>query len=407
MSNMKPEIRFGEFADAWEQRKLGDIGDIITGSTPSTQIADYYSDDGIPWVTPTDISENITYNTEKRLSIEGQKVGRVVPKNTILITCIASIGKNTMLGTKGSFNQQINGLIPNEDKMDPYFLFTESTLWSLKMKKSASAGTMQIVNKTEFSSLTTMVPGLNEQTKIGKFFKQLDNLITLHQRKLDKMKNLKSAYLSKMFPKEGERYPRLRFAGFTDVWEQRKLGDLGKTFTGLSGKTKNDFGHGDAEFVTYMNVFSNPISNTDQTENVEIDDRQNEVEYGDIFFTTSSETPEEVGMSSVWLGNKPNVYLNSFCFGYRPTEKLDPYYMAYMLRSPEVRKKFLFLAQGISRYNISKTKVMDLFVPIPKIEEQMVIGKFLNNLDNLVNLHQRKLEKLEQFKQAMLKKMFV
>ena len=199
MSNMKPEIRFGEFADAWEQRKLGDIGDIITGSTPSTQIADYYSDDGIPWVTPTDISENITYNTEKRLSIEGQKVGRVVPKNTILITCIASIGKNTMLGTKGSFNQQINGLIPNEDKMDPYFLFTESTLWSLKMKKSASAGTMQIVNKTEFSSLTTMVPGLNEQTKIGKFFKQLDNLITLHQRELEKLKQLKQAMLKKMF----------------------------------------------------------------------------------------------------------------------------------------------------------------------------------------------------------------
>ncbi len=81
--------------------------------------------------------------------------------------------------------------------------------------------------------------------------------------------------------------------------------------------------------------------------------------------------------------------------------------MAYMLRSPEVRKKFLFLAQGISRYNISKTKVMDLFVPIPKIEEQMVIGKFLNNLDNLVNLHQRELEKLKQLKQAMLQKMFV
>ena len=194
-----PRLRFAGFTDAWEQRKLGDIGDIITGSTPSTQIADYYSDDGIPWVTPTDISENITYNTEKRLSIEGQKVGRVVPKNTILITCIASIGKNTMLGTKGSFNQQINGLIPNEDKMDPYFLFTESTLWSLKMKKSASAGTMQIVNKTEFSSLTTMVPGLNEQTKIGKFFKQLDNLITLHQRELEKLKQLKQAMLKKMF----------------------------------------------------------------------------------------------------------------------------------------------------------------------------------------------------------------
>ena len=210
-----------------------------------------------------------------------------------------------------------------------------------------------------------------------------------------------------MFPKEGERYPRLRFAGFTDAWEQRKLGNMGKTYTGLSGKTKDDFGHGDAEFVTYMNVFSNPVSNSNQTENVEIDERQNEVKYGDIFFTTSSEIPEEVGMSSVWLGNKANVYLNSFCFGYRPTEKLDPYYMAYMLRSAEIRRKFQFLAQGISRYNISKAKVMDLSVYIPKLEEQAAIGHFFINLDNLITLHQRELEKLKQLKQAMLQKMFV
>jgi type I restriction enzyme S subunit len=182
---------------------------------------------------------------------------------------------------------------------------------------------------------------------------------------------------------------------------------MGKTFTGLTGKTKDDFGHGEAEFVTYMNIFSNSIASTTQTENVEVDERQNEVEYGDIFFTTSSETPEEVGMSSVWLGNKLNVYLNSFCFGYRPTDKLDPYYMAYMLRSPEVRRNFQFLAQGISRYNISKTKVMDMYVYTPKIEEQVNIGQFFINLDNLITLHQRKLEKLQNLKKACLEKMFV
>lgn len=203
-----------------------------------------------------------------------------------------------------------------------------------------------------------------------------------------------------------KKIPAIRFKGFNEAWEQRKLGDMGKTFTGLSGKTKDDFGHGDAEFVTYMNIFSNSLANTDQTENVEIDERQNEVQYGDIFFTTSSETPEEVGMSSVWLGNKPNVYLNSFCFGYRPTEKLDFYYMAYMLRSSEVRKKFLFLAQGISRYNISKTKVMEISVFIPKMEEQVVIGRFFSNLDNLITLHQSKCDKLIIFKKAMLEKMF-
>jgi type I restriction enzyme S subunit len=116
------------------------------------------------------------------LTIEGQKVARVVPKNSILVTSIASIGKNTMLGIAGSFNQQINGLVPNEKENHPYFLFTESSLWSDKMKRSAASGTMQIVNKTEFSEINTYVPKLDEQKKIGEYFLQLDNLITLHQR---------------------------------------------------------------------------------------------------------------------------------------------------------------------------------------------------------------------------------
>lgn len=386
MSKMKPEIRFGGLTDVWEQRKLGEITNSIdTGRSKFVSNSDgKYEILGSTSVIGYD--DKYDYEGDFLLTARvGANAGQLYRHSGRV-----KISDNTVFVQGGNLN----------------FIFY--MLMNSDIKKLSFGTGQPLIKASELRELELMLPKSNEeQEKIGAFFNRLHNLITLQQRKLDKIKKLKSAYLSKMFPKEGEKYPRLRFAGFTDVWEQRKLGDLGKTFTGLSGKTKNDFGHGDAEFVTYMNVFSNPISNTDQTENVEIDDRQNEVEYGDIFFTTSSETPEEVGMSSVWLGNKPNVYLNSFCFGYRPTEKLDPYYMAYMLRSPEVRKKFLFLAQGISRYNISKTKVMDLFVPIPKIEEQMVIGKFLNNLDNLVNLHQRELEKLKQFKQAMLQKMFV
>ena len=138
-------------------------------------------------------------------------------------------------------------------------------------------------------------------------------------------------------------------------WEQRKLGEIGQTYTGLSGKTKDDFGHGQARFVTYMNVFSNPISSPEMTEPIEIDPKQNEVEVGDVFFTTSSETPEEVGMSSVLLEKQGTTYLNSFCFGFRPSEKIDHHYLAYMLRSEAVREKIILLAQGISRYNISNS----------------------------------------------------
>ena len=203
-----------------------------------------------------------------------------------------------------------------------------------------------------------------------------------------------------------ENTPKIRFKGFTEDWEQRKLGECGETYTGLSGKTKEDFGHGDARFVTYMNVFSNPIADKDKVEAVEIDKSQNCVQYGDVFFTTSSETPEEVGMSCVWLENTDNTYLNSFCFGYRPTINIDPYFMAYVLRSNTVRKKIVFLAQGISRYNISKNKVMEIEIPLPTLEEQKLLGKYFDNLDNLITLQQRKYDKLVNVKKSMLEKMF-
>ena len=200
--------------------------------------------------------------------------------------------------------------------------------------------------------------------------------------------------------------PAIRFKGFTEDWEQRKLGEVGTTYTGLSGKTKEDFGHGNGKFVTYMNVFSNTVGMPDMTETVEIDDSQNKVLFGDVLFTTSSETPEEVGMSSVWLGNAENTYLNSFCFGYRPTVEFNPYYLAYMLRSSSMRKKITFLAQGISRYNISKNKMMDIEMPIPNKEEQKQIGSYFRNLDHLITLHQRKYDKLVSIKKSMLEKIF-
>ena len=176
-----PEIRFCGFTDDWEQRELGELGEIMTGVTPSTSKPEYYSEDGIPWVTPTDINALTISDTPRKLSEEGMRVGRVVPANTILCTCIASIGKNALLTVKGSFNQQINSLTPNTNN-DAYFLLTESELWSDKMKRMAASGTMQIVNKSEFAALTTMVPSIDEQKKLGTCFSNLDNLITLHQR---------------------------------------------------------------------------------------------------------------------------------------------------------------------------------------------------------------------------------
>ena len=184
------------------------------------------------------------------------------------------------------------------------------------------------------------------------------------------------------------------------------MGELGQTYNGLTGKSKDDFGHGQAQYITYMNVFSNPICNLALTEKIEVDQKQNEVEIGDVFFTTSSETPEEVGMSSVLTEKQGITYLNSFCFGYRPLQKINLNYLAYMLRSNPFRKNITFLAQGISRYNISKTKVMDVSVHLPTAEEQYIIGSFFKNLDSLITLHQRKLDALKKIKSALLEKMF-
>ena len=191
------------------------------------------------------------------------------------------------------------------------------------------------------------------------------------------------------------------------AWEQCELNKMGKTYTGLTGKSKEDFGHGSARFITYMNVFSNPIINLKMTEPIEPDAKQNQVLSGDVFFTTSSETPEEVGMSSVLLEDTGVMYLNSFCFGYRPSISLDNFYLAYVLRSPGIRKQIIPLAQGISRYNISKSKLVNIKVSLPKPAEQNKIGHFFKRLDTLITLHQRKLEKMQIIKKSLLEKMFV
>lgn len=205
---------------------------------------------------------------------------------------------------------------------------------------------------------------------------------------------------------EKQNTPEIRFEGFTDPWEQRKLGNCGTTYGGLTGKTKEDFGHGNARFIPYTNVFDNPLTDTKRLGAVEIDSSQNQVAYGDAFFTVSSETPDEVGMSSVWLSNQEDVYLNSFCFGYRQDSTFDPHYLAYMLRSRSVRSNLTLLAQGISRFNISKNKVMELSVPVPSAVEQEQLGQYFTKLDSLITLHQRKHDKLCTLKKSMLDKMF-
>ena len=380
-----PELRFDGFTDDWEQRKFADFIDVKSGKD---------------------------YKHLNSGSIPVYGTGGYMLSVDRALSDIDAIG----IGRKGTIDKPyllkapfwtVDTLFYAVPKQNIDLQFSLSIFKKINWKKFDESTGVPSLSKTVINSVGASVPSYEEQQKIGSFFKQLDETIALHQRKLDLLKEQKKGYLQKMFPKNGAKVPELRFAGFADDWEERKLGDVGDTFTGLTGKTKEDFGHGSAKFVTYVNVFQNPIATLDQLDAVEIDEKQNQVQKGDVFFTTSSETPEEVGMSSVWTYDTKNVYLNSFTFGYRPRVSFDLNYMASMLRSPSIRKKITFLAQGISRYNISKTKMLEIEIPAPNLSEQKKIGSFFKLLDDTIALHQHKLDLLKEQKKGFLQKMFV
>lgn len=285
--------------------------------------------------------------------------------------------------------------------------FLENLLNYKDLKKLSFGSGQPLIKASELNNLTLFVTDIFEQKAIGVVLETITNNQVLKQKELTKLKNFKQAMLQKLFPKEGEKEPEMRFEGFEGEWEESTLGAQGNTFAGLSGKTKEDFGHGDALYIPYTNVFNNAITDIKQLESTEVDAQQNEVKYGDVLFTTSSETPEEVGMSSVWMHKKSSVYLNSFCFGYRPLGTINLKFLAYMLRSTYVRKQFQLLAQGISRYNISKNKAMNIVIFLPVLSEQKQIGDYFYNLDQNIKSKQAELKKLKQFKQAMLSKLFV
>ena len=400
-----PQIRFKGFTDDWEQRKLANLINEYKETVTS--------DCTLPVLTSSKVDGVVLqeehFGRKQNHDITGYNIlpyGYCTYRNrSDGIDFTFNINKCCKMGIISKFYPVFYGNKNNINLIS--IILNNSKEVAREIGYTCSGTGQKVLSFLDLQKMNIIIPNRSEQDKISDLFDNLDNLITLHQRKYDKLVNMKKSMLEKMFPKNSEKVPEIRFKGFTADWEQRKLGEIGNTFTGLSGKTKEDFGHGEAKFVTYMNVFSNPIAQLNKTEPIEIDNKQNQVEYGDVFFTTSSETPDEVGMSSVWLENKGNIYLNSFCFGFRPFVKNDPYYMAYMLRSKNFRKNMILLAQGISRYNISKNGVMNIDIQLPNNQEQEKIGKLFYEIDNLITLHQRKLEKLNSLKKSMLKKMFV
>jgi len=208
---------------------------------------------------------------------------------------------------------------------------------------------------------------------------------------------------------QNKKISKLRFSEFGGGWEKKRLGEVGEPYNGLSGKTKDDFGNG-SKFITYKQIFDNTKIDVSKCSFVKIskNERQNKVQYGDIFFTTSSETPLEVGFSSVLLDKVSDVYLNSFCFGFRPKSFniLDPNFARFFFRSPEIRKKIVRLAQGSTRYNISKIEFLKIKINFPSLPEQQKIAGFLSAVDERIKILRDKREALAKYKKGIMQKIF-
>jgi len=202
--------------------------------------------------------------------------------------------------------------------------------------------------------------------------------------------------------------PLMRFPEFKGAWDIKILGDIGFTYNGLTGKSKSDFGHG-KPYIQYKQIFDDSKIDVSRFDYVEIKpfETQNKVQFGDVFFTISSETPDEIGTSSVLLDEIENLYLNSFCFGYRvSTELLSPHFSRYLFKSYRLRCEIVKLAQGITRYNMSKSKFLELGIIVPPILEQQKIASFFTVIDQKVSILKRKKILLEQYKKGVMQKIF-
>lgn len=428
MSNnsLTPEIRFSGHTDDWELCKFGDMFDLtIPNNTLTRAELNYdfgsiknihYGDVLIKYGACIDVKKEIipfitdgTFDEYKTQLLQNGDVifaDTAEDETTGKATEVINI-ENEML-VSGMHTIACRPLDKKAEKFLGYYLNSKAFHNQL-IPLMQGIKVLSLSRPNLAKTFVAYPTSKEEQSLIGLYFYKLDAIIAYCQQKHKKFIDIKKSMFDKMFPKHGNKIPEIRFCGFSDDWNYPILGAIGKTYTGLSGKTKADFGHGNATFITYMNVYSNPITDPAQVEAVELDATQYEVQEGDIFFTTSSETPEEVGMSSVLLEKNGTTYLNSFCFGYRLNEgvKIDKYYLAYMLRSPAVRERIAFLAQGISRFNISKTKMMEIEIPIPEnYEEQEKIGAFFFNLDRLIEIQDNKVAQLKNIKSGLLNKMF-
>ena len=376
---------------------MGDYGKVVTGNTPPTKDIENYENGTYLWASPADLGiiKSIT-ETKTMLSAQGFSKTRTLPKGSVLVTCIGStIGKAGMATKEMSTNQQINSIVVNDNNDNEFVYYAIQSAFP-RYLSSIAVQAVPIISKSAFELLPNNRPYLQEQKKIGKFLSLLDERIVIQNKIIGKLQSLIKGLNDTLYAQHGDEV-------------MTSFAELGTSYSGLSGKSAQDFGSG-KPFITYLNVYSNNVINENDFQYVAIKDgeKQNIVEYGDVLFTLSSETPNEVGIGSVFLG-KEKVYLNSFCFGIHITNKevAFPPYLSYYVSSTAFRKFIYPYAQGSTRFNLCKADFEKASIKLPTLENQKRIYSILSHIDNKIETERQTLELYNSQKQYLLRQMFI
>lgn len=400
-----PAIRFKGFSDTWEQRKLGELVDVYDGvhQTPD------YQDSGIMFLSVENIS---TLKSNKYISTEAfERDYKVYPeKGDILMTRIGDIGTTNVVESTDKMAFYVSLALLKLKDLDSYFLsnaMKNEPFQKGLRQRSLLTAIPQKINKEEIGKTDIFITkNPVEQKKIGEYFSTLDHLITLHQRKYDKLTNVKKSMLEKMFPQNGSNVPEIRFKGFTEAWEQRKFSELVQIERGGSPRPIDDFITDAPNGLNWVKIGDAPtqgnyITKTAEKIRPEGLPKTREVHPGDLILSNSMSfgKPYIMGIDGCihdgWL-----LIRNTYGV-------FDLTFLCHLLGTPQMLSQYRSLAAGSTVNNLNKELVGNIYVTIPSITEQRVLGAYLEQLDNLITLHQRELEKLKNLKKACLEKMFV
>jgi type I restriction enzyme S subunit len=404
-----PSLRFLEFDGEWEERKLGQVTNYVDyrGRAPIK------TESGNFLVTAKNIKKGfIDYECSKEYVAESNYsivMSKGIPKiGDVLFTTEAPMGNVAMVDKENiALAQRVIKFRGHEFINNSYLLYYMlSDIFQKNITQKSIGTTVQGISGKELHQIKFSHPLFDEQTKISSFLTAVDDKLQSLKQKKTLLEQHKKGVMQKIFSQElrfkddnGNEYPD---------WEEKKLGDIGYTYNGLTGKTKEHFGNG-KPYIQYKQIFDDSKIDISRFELVKISpsENQNKVVFGDVFFTVSSETPNEIGTASVLLNDIDELYLNSFCFGYRASKlTLSPYFSRYLFRNELFRNQIIKLAQGSTRFNMSKLQLIKLIVKLPCLEEQTKIANFLNAIDDKINHCHSQIEKTEVWKKGLLQQMF-